>query len=283
MEEYNFDDKIDKEINYPEGLTKKEKLHYRMVKNFYDKCDDDELKLIIDIILGQYTIAGLSISLRFFDWFVTRYCGLYEICIKVNNKYGKEDYFNIHNKYKAQLDSYNKEKFDPFKRNNTKVNKKNKQFSMSTIIEPSNQTNQTNQINQVNQINENDTSNNSELSNMSDIQNVMKMDNKKAIIDKKFVFTTKLKDKEGNNIEFLTTLGQLLFFRWTLQNDIIKYIEENFMDIRSKIDYVNNKFKEEKDKKKQRKMRYENLSDKITESSSIISISLNKEELICEI
>jgi len=32
--------------------------------------------------------------------------------------------------------------------------------------------------------------------------------------------------KENNFIE--TTLGQLNFFKWTLENDIIKYIEENY-------------------------------------------------------
>jgi hypothetical protein len=32
--------------------------------------------------------------------------------------------------------------------------------------------------------------------------------------------------KDGNNIE--TTIGQLNFFKWTLENDIIKYIEEHY-------------------------------------------------------
>ena len=35
--------------------------------------------------------------------------------------------------------------------------------------------------------------------------------------------------KDGNNIE--TTIGQLNFFKWTLENDIIKYIEENYEEI----------------------------------------------------
>lgn len=35
--------------------------------------------------------------------------------------------------------------------------------------------------------------------------------------------------KDGNNIE--TTIGQLNFFKWTLENDIIKYIEEHYEEI----------------------------------------------------
>ena len=35
--------------------------------------------------------------------------------------------------------------------------------------------------------------------------------------------------KDGNNIE--TTIGQLNFFKWTLENDIIKYIEDHYEEI----------------------------------------------------
>ena len=35
--------------------------------------------------------------------------------------------------------------------------------------------------------------------------------------------------KDGTHIE--TTIGQLNFFKWTLENDIIKYIEDNYQDI----------------------------------------------------
>jgi len=34
---------------------------------------------------------------------------------------------------------------------------------------------------------------------------------------------------EGNSIQ--TTIGQLNFFKWVLENDVIKYIEENYADI----------------------------------------------------
>ena len=35
--------------------------------------------------------------------------------------------------------------------------------------------------------------------------------------------------KDGKSIE--TTIGQLNFFKWTLENDVIKYIEENYSAI----------------------------------------------------
>jgi len=35
--------------------------------------------------------------------------------------------------------------------------------------------------------------------------------------------------KEGNSIQ--TTIGQLNFFKWAFENDVIKYIEENYAEI----------------------------------------------------
>lgn len=35
----------------------------------------------------------------------------------------------------------------------------------------------------------------------------------------------------GDNTRIQTTLGQLNFFKWALENDVIKYIEENYTDI----------------------------------------------------
>ena len=40
----------------------------------------------------------------------------------------------------------------------------------------------------------------------------------------------------------MTTLGQLNFFRWALSYDIIKYTENNFKTINSKVQYVNSFF-----------------------------------------
>jgi hypothetical protein len=50
------------------------------------------------------------ISLRLVDWFVTNYCKKNGIII--------DDNFNVYESYKANLRSYHKEKFDPFRRHN---------------------------------------------------------------------------------------------------------------------------------------------------------------------
>ena len=95
------------------NLKKKEKMLYDVVNDFFNKCHQEELKKITSIIEGKY-----KISLRFLDWFVTRYCYLYKTSIIINNIYNKENDFNINISYKAQLKSFKKKCFDPFKRKN---------------------------------------------------------------------------------------------------------------------------------------------------------------------
>jgi len=95
------------------NFKKKEKMLYDVLNDFFVKCNEKEIETIIDIINGKY-----KISLRFLDWFVTRYCYLYKTSIQINNKYNKEQDFNINISYKAQLKSFKKKCFDPFKRKN---------------------------------------------------------------------------------------------------------------------------------------------------------------------
>jgi len=102
----NSDDIID--INELRG---KEIYHYKMLDNFFSSCDIAQIERMIDIINGNHLI-----SLRFLDWFVTRYCYLYKLSINVANKYTKENNFNINISYKAQLKSFKKKYFDPFRR-----------------------------------------------------------------------------------------------------------------------------------------------------------------------
>ncbi len=98
------------EIN---NFKKKEKMLYDVINDFFKKCSQEEINKIINIIDGKY-----KISLRFLDWFVTRYCYLYKTSIQINNIYNKEIEFNINISYKAQLKSFKKKCFDPFKRKN---------------------------------------------------------------------------------------------------------------------------------------------------------------------
>jgi hypothetical protein len=151
------------------NFKKKEKMLYDVLNDFYIKCTEEEIIKIINIINGKY-----NISLRFLDWFVTRYCYLYKTSIQINNIYNIEKDFNINISYKAQLKSFKKKNFDPFKRKN------------------------------------------------------------------KFYYSF---NRNTNNFSILTTLGQLNFFKWALSYDIIKYVENNFEKINSKINYVNSFFK----------------------------------------
>ena len=80
---------------------------------FFSQCKVEEVKMVIDIINGNHLI-----SLRFLDWFVTRYCYLYKLSIPIDNPYNKEKTSNVNISYKAQLKSFKKRYFDPFRRKN---------------------------------------------------------------------------------------------------------------------------------------------------------------------
>jgi hypothetical protein len=157
----------DEDIIEISQLKGKEIWHYSMLEKFFINCEIPIIQKMVDIINGNHLI-----SLRFLDWFVTRYCYLYKTNINVNNKFTKQNNFNINISYKAQLKSFTKKYFDPFKRK------------------------------------------------------------------KKFVFTL-----DKFNVSFLTTLGQLNFFRWAISNDVINCTETNYRDIIAKYEHVNSFFK----------------------------------------
>ena len=89
-------------------LTKKEKIYYKMIDLYFKECKFDHIINMVNIIDGKS-----KISLRILDWFVTRYSNKYKTCIY--NEYNN-DIFNIYISYKAQLKSYKKRYFDPFRR-----------------------------------------------------------------------------------------------------------------------------------------------------------------------
>ena len=166
----NYDNKSN--IEYNEIITikdfkSKEIMHYKMLDKFFSNCDKKEILTMISIIDGNHII-----SLRFLDWFVTRYCFLYKLSIDINNTYCKENNFNINISYKAQLKSFKKKYFDPFRRK------------------------------------------------------------------KKFYYTY-----EKSDLMIITTIGQLNFFRWALNYDIINYTENNYKIILDKLNHVNSYFK----------------------------------------
>lgn len=102
-------------------LTKKETYYYKIIDKYYKGLDKEKVIEMIEIIEGDSTI-----SLRLLDWFVTRYANKYKIrYFKVDNPKNPKDIkfdksidkgFNVHISYKAQLKSYKKKYFDPFRR-----------------------------------------------------------------------------------------------------------------------------------------------------------------------
>lgn len=107
----NKNEALDTDIIDIKSLYGKEIYYYNMLEKFFQNQPDKEIKRMIDIINGSHTV-----SLRFLDWFVTRYCYLYKLSISINTPFNKENNFNINISYKAQLKSYKKKYFDPFRR-----------------------------------------------------------------------------------------------------------------------------------------------------------------------
>ena len=102
----DYDDIIDIKTLYG-----KEIYYYNMLEKFFQNIPYKEIERMINIINGNN-----NVSLRFLDWFVTRYCYLYKLSIQINNSFNKDNNFNINISYKAQLKSYKKKYFDPFRR-----------------------------------------------------------------------------------------------------------------------------------------------------------------------
>ena len=63
---------------------------------------------------------------------------------------------------------------------------------------------------------------------------------------------------DNNDEEIITTVGQLNFFRWAIDNNILKYIYENFEMIeQDMIDSLRNLYKKNDEEKKTRRKRHE--------------------------
>jgi hypothetical protein len=177
-------------------FTEKEIYRYKALDKYFKNVGDVKIIEMINIINGKS-----DISLRLLDWFVTQYCKMnkvtYRLTSHITNK--EEDYdnynddFHVYISYKAQLKTYNKKRFDPFRRN------------------------------------------------------------------KKFYYPCKITnpvacgmDKDVVSIKLETTLGQLQFFKWAFDNEIVLYVKKNFDKI-SKSMLVSNKTDKVKEKGKKDK------------------------------
>ena len=152
----------------PTVFIKREIYFYNMIDKFYKTCTAHTITKMLEIICGTS-----QISLRILDWFVTRYSNKKKILIELDN-----EIVDVHISYKAQLKSYKKKYFDPFKRHN------------------------------------------------------------------KFMYRFHV-----NGSSIYTTIGQLNFFRWALENNIIDYVENNFNIISKEMNMSN---KDDKKRKKEK-------------------------------
>lgn len=89
-------------------FTSKEKLYYLTVDKYFRSTSKKNVDKMVNIIAGKS-----KISLRLLDWFVTRYAKKYKINYYIEEE---NERFNVHIGYKAQLKSFKKKYFDPFRR-----------------------------------------------------------------------------------------------------------------------------------------------------------------------
>jgi hypothetical protein len=95
-------------------LSKKETYHYKIIDKYYRSLDMENVLILIDIVEKKS-----KVSLRLIDWFVTKYSHKYKVrldTIDTTRLTNVDNGFNVHISYKAQLQSYKKKYFDPFRR-----------------------------------------------------------------------------------------------------------------------------------------------------------------------
>jgi|688.fasta_scaffold189927_2 hypothetical protein len=162
--------------------SKKELMFYKMINNFFKQCKKEDIEKMVTIITKSEPI-----SLRLLDWFITKYSKK-TIGIEIG---GEKQTFDVHISYKAQLRSFKKRQFDPFKR-----------------AEP-----------------------------------------------RKFNYYYDKNDKEK---KVTTTLAQLNFFKWSITNGILIYVEKNLAQINKEMSN-SNEDKKKKDRKDKRKLKDKNV------------------------
>jgi hypothetical protein len=84
--------------------------YYKMIDQFFRNCGKDAVEKMVKIINKDKT-EGDCISLRVLEWVVTKFSKK-NVDINIDDK----EYFSINIMYKAQLKSYKKSNFDPFRR-----------------------------------------------------------------------------------------------------------------------------------------------------------------------
>jgi hypothetical protein len=150
-------------------------------------------KLKIDLDMDK------KISLRLIDWFVTNYCKKYKICIQnKNSKTHKTEYINIYDSYKSNLKAFSKQMFDPFRRNNRVLVYYNIKSHIPTQM-----------------------GNNSSIDSYYKL-NIINFNEISGKINKNINGSSTSTKINMRNLD--TTVGQLNFFKWIIDNNIYQYI-----------------------------------------------------------
>uniref|UniRef100_A0A6C0EG49 Uncharacterized protein n=1 Tax=viral metagenome TaxID=1070528 RepID=A0A6C0EG49_9ZZZZ len=89
--------------------TTKQLCYYKLIDSYFKKCDKAKIDKMVEIINCKS-----HISLRILDWFVTKYTKK-----NPNIDVAKDKMHNVNILYKAQLKSFKKKNFDPFRRGRT--------------------------------------------------------------------------------------------------------------------------------------------------------------------
>ena len=236
----------------------KECLLMNQLTQFFNKID--HLNKMIPIIQSTS-----QISLRMIDWFITNYAKTKNI-----SYLSKNQNFRVHHNYKSQLKAYSKKRFDPFCRreriafqynfldinnNNENNNKLIYIYSNTNKFEENDKIIWENFIKLHTNIMEinTDNINNNNNNILEKVQNlnlpvIIKIDSLSNIVEYSF---NKLDINSLTNFcqeTIITTVGQLNFFRWAIENNILDYINNNYSIIEQ--DMILNGKKSAKDKKK---------------------------------
>jgi hypothetical protein len=109
-ESTSMDSNEDKYVDVKEmQFTGKEKYYFNSADRYYKRASIDQSKKMKNIINGDS-----KMSLRLFDWFATKYTD--RNTIKIKQSRDEHDRIDVHISYKAQLKTFKKRYFDPFKR-----------------------------------------------------------------------------------------------------------------------------------------------------------------------
>jgi len=203
------DDTVNVSIKSCKNITSKQVLLIIPITKYFS--NKKTLKKLITILKGE------SISLRLIDWFVTNYCKKFNVLYNLNDFKDKEIPIIVKQvKQENQENQDNQEKQD-------------------------NQENQDNQDNQDNQYNQKQLLQKQLLQEQKDksFDNFIIIHNNykgqlKAYSKKNFdpfCRRNRIRFYYDENKYFITTVGQLNFFKWALENNIINYIKAHLKDI----------------------------------------------------